>query len=391
MKTFNKIERNLAIQFSILVSLLILVCGAIYIYSDYLSVNYQTDRFLERDSTRILARIGSPLENLQNVPSERDRSRIRILDTEGGVIYSGEIFNDFAQSISLREFETVYFEGQSYRILTRPIIQSGQNIGILQLAEVEKVGSEDLTGKIGLLCAVIVAISFVTYLFGRFFAKRSLTPVHETLGRLEQFTQDASHELRTPLAIIGSSLDLAIKTENYKEGILSAKENLNRAAFLIESLLNVARLDKFAIELKPVDFSLALTQAIERYNQFAVQKMLKINTNIKTGVIVQGDKLVLSQLLGNLIDNAIKFNIPGGTIDIELQNDHFRIQNTGTVIKPEHLSKIYDPFFQADSSRSQEGFGLGLSIVKKTVGLHGWKIFVTSNQNSGTAFLIKFR
>jgi signal transduction histidine kinase len=225
---------------------------------------------------------------------------------------------------------------------------------------------------------------------GLYFARRSLIPVRETTERLEQFTQDASHELRTPLATIGSSLDLAIKTGKYKEGILSAKEHLTRASLLVERLLNIARMERFAIDLTPVTLSNVISQTISRYEDAAREKGIALESDIATGITVRGDEFLLSQLFGNLFDNALKFNVPNGRVDVMLNGDHFRICNSGPAIDTKDLSQIFDPFFQSDSSRSKEGFGLGLTIVKKIVDLHGWRISVDSSEDTGTQFTISF-
>jgi signal transduction histidine kinase len=387
---FKRVQRKLAIKFTIFVSLLLLVSGGIFIIADYVNGLFRVDGLLARDSAQILARIDAPIENVQRALTGRDISRARILTPEGKEVYVGGSFKSLDVPFSASKYVNVNFEEETYRIITVPITAGGQDIGFLQLSEREKIRPQDLMGKLGLFLLVALAISSITYLMGLYFARRSLIPVRETTERLEQFTQDASHELRTPLATIGSSLDLAIKTGKYKEGILSAKEHLTRASLLVERLLNIARMERFAIDLTPVTLSNVISQTISRYEDAAREKGIALESDIATGITVRGDEFLLSQLFGNLFDNALKFNVPNGRVDVMLNGDHFRICNSGPAIDTKDLSQIFDPFFQSDSSRSKEGFGLGLTIVKKIVDLHGWRISVDSSEDTGTQFTISF-
>jgi signal transduction histidine kinase len=387
---FKRVQRKLAIKFTIFVSLLLLVSGGIFIIADYVNGLFRVDSLLARDSAQILARIDAPIENVQRALTGRDISRTRILTPEGKEVYVGGSFKSLDVPFSASKYVNVNFEEETYRIITVPITAGGQDIGFLQLSEREKIRPQDLMGKLGLFLLVALAISSITYLMGLYFARRSLIPVRETTERLEQFTQDASHELRTPLATIGSSLDLAIKTGKYKEGILSAKEHLTRASLLVERLLNIARMERFAIDLTPVTLSNVISQTISRYEDAAREKGIALESDIATGITVRGDEFLLSQLFGNLFDNALKFNVPNGRVDVMLNGDHFRICNSGPAIDTKDLSQIFDPFFQSDSSRSKEGFGLGLTIVKKIVDLHGWRISVDSSEDTGTQFTISF-
>jgi signal transduction histidine kinase len=387
---FKRVQRKLAIEFTIFVSLLLLVSGGIFIIADYVNGLFRVDSLLARDSAQILARIDAPIENVQRALTGRDISRTRILTPEGKEVYVGGSFKSLDVPFSASKYVNVNFEEETYRIITVPITAGGQDIGFLQLSEREKIRPQDLMGKLGLFLLVALAISSITYLVGLYFARRSLIPVRETTERLEQFTQDASHELRTPLATIGSSLDLAIKTGKYKEGILSAKVHLTRASLLVERLLNIARMERFAINLAPVTLSSVISRTVSTYEDPAQKEGITIGADIETGITVRGDEFLLSQLFGNLFDNALKFNVPGGRIDVTLNSDHFQICNTGPAISAKDLSQIFDPFFQSDSSRSQEGFGLGLTIVKKIVDLHSWRIAVDSSEDTGTKFTVSF-
>jgi len=120
------------------------------------------------------------------------------------------------------------------------------------------------------------------------------------------------------------------------------------------------------------------------------ERGLVLTTSLAEGVTVEGDALLARQLVNNLMENAVKFNTPGGTVGVVLTADLLRVVNSGGVIAPEDLPHVFEPFYQADDSHSGRGFGLGLAIVKKIATLHGWRIDVASAPEQGTAFVVTF-
>jgi two-component system sensor histidine kinase BaeS len=96
-------------------------------------------------------------------------------------------------------------------------------------------------------------------------------------------------------------------------------------------------MEKFTIDLTPVTLSNVISQTISRYEDTAQKKGIAFQSDIETRITVRGDEFLLSQLFGNLIDNALKFNIPNGKIDVELKSDHFHICNTGPAISTKDL------------------------------------------------------
>jgi signal transduction histidine kinase len=195
------------------------------------------------------------------------------------------------------------------------------------------------------------------------------------MERLEQFTQDASHELRTPLAALLSSLDLALLSGEHREGILSAKQDVKDITVLVERLLELARLDGFAISRTSVDFSSLVEDAIEKFRPLAQEKGLTIEQSLQPDVTVVADTPLIRQVVTNLLSNAIKFSHKGsGPIFVRLTAQTLSIQDHGIGIAPGALSHIFDRFFRADPSRTEQGFGLGLALVRRILDLHGWTI-----------------
>ena len=210
------------------------------------------------------------------------------------------------------------------------------------------------------------------------------------MQRLEQFTQDASHELRTPLTILGTSIDLALKTQNYREGLISAKDDLNRLSFLTERLLELARIEKLMLQRSRIDLSDLISSCLEEYRPLAEEKGVEIKHALLSGVIVMGDATLLHHLIGNLMSNAVKFTESKGTVTVTLTRNVFKVSDTGVGISPAALPHIFDRFYRADQSRGSEGYGLGLALVKRIADMHKWNIHVESKEGKGTQFTVSF-
>ncbi len=120
----------------------------------------------------------------------------------------------------------------------------------------------------------------------------------------------------------------------------------------------------------------------------AAEKNITINAIVAANITVAGDTALLRQVIGNLLSNAIKFNTDKGRIDVTLGKDALKITDTGIGIAHAEQAHIFDRFYQADTSRANDGFGLGLALVKRIVDLHGWTITLASKENKGTTFTV---
>jgi signal transduction histidine kinase len=226
---------------------------------------------------------------------------------------------------------------------------------------------------------------------GLWFARRSLAPAERMFERLTQFTHDASHELRTPLAVINSELDLALRTGEHEKHIAAAKDELKVGAKLIDDLLGLADLDAATLDGRPVDLSRLVGREAERLAALAERKEVLLRTDIEPAVVVSADEGLAAQLVANLVGNAVKFTPPGGQVSVSLSKSSLRVSDTGPGIAPEDLPHIFERFYQADGSRSQEGHGLGLAISRSIAEVHGWRIRAESRPAHGATLTVHLR
>lgn len=386
---FKRISYRIALQFTAFVLGLFLVNGIIFLAADITNARRQTHYRLSRESLVVVRHLDdsrAPDLHLEDLPMPM-RDRVRFLNASGKTLYAGRFFSD-VPFVQEQGFSRMHIEEDDMSILTIPVMSDGKLKAYAQIAEMDRLRLGDLPLRALLYLIVSISVSALTFLVGIFFARRSLKPAEEMMMRLEQFTQDASHELRTPLAALNSSLDLALKTGKHQEGLRSAKDDVKDITVLVERLLELARIDKFVVMDDVIDFSALVTDTLEKYSIIIKEKGMTLESSIASGVMVRGDSALLKQVLSNLLMNAVKFNKPSGTVKVVLTKKELSVTDTGIGIAPSDIPNVFNRFFQADTSRAKEGFGLGLALVRRIVELHGWYIKAESTLGKGTAFRI---
>ena len=218
----------------------------------------------------------------------------------------------------------------------------------------------------------------------------------------QRFTSDASHELRTPMAVILTQTELALekdrKPEEYRRAFTVILRQGKRMQALIASMLDYTRL-----EMRPENYPLAdldfseLADSTVRDMALIRAKNIAVTAEIQPGVRIRGNQLLLERALQNLIDNAYKYGKEGGHIHVRLGNKDKKVilsvSDDGIGISSEDQSRIFERFYRADSSRSSRntyGAGLGLSMVRKIMEIHGGSVSVESVPQEGSTFFLLF-
>ncbi len=229
-----------------------------------------------------------------------------------------------------------------------------------------------------------------------------LVRLENSFRQQTQFTADASHELRTPLAVILSQCELALnRTRSNEEYILtigSCRKAAERMQHLITGLLTLARADagKLELNLTAADLNSLAADAISLLAPLAQERSIALQLQ-GSAVICQVDRERVSQVMLNLIQNAIYYSQPGSevmvTTAVEAAKALFRVADNGIGIPPEALPFLFDRFYRVDASRSRsdetqlrQGSGLGLAICKSIIDAHHGTISVDSQVGRGTVF-----
>ena len=211
-----------------------------------------------------------------------------------------------------------------------------------------------------------------------------------------EFSANVSHELKTPLqGIIGSAELLEsgmVKPEDTLRFVGHIRKEASRLVNLIEDIIRLSQLDEgVKLPTEAVDM-LALTEDVkDTLATSAAEKNVRIDVT-GNGFTINGVRRMLQEILYNLCDNAIKYNVPGGSVTICVENNRLVVSDTGIGIPAEHKDRIFERFYRVDKSHSKAsgGTGLGLSIVKHAAAYHKAEIHLESNPGKGTTISIQF-
>ncbi|MEI7905448.1 MAG: ATP-binding protein [Candidatus Firestonebacteria bacterium] len=227
---------------------------------------------------------------------------------------------------------------------------------------------------------------------------------NELLGRLDeaftsrqQFTQDIAHELKTPLTIIRGQIDVAAKrtrsSGEYKQILNSTLDEVNRISGIVENLLILSRFEnrEIRLESKPVDLFLSSATVVKHMKVLADKKDITLSFSGESAII-KADERYLLRLVSNLVDNAIKYTGKKGRVAVSVQNKGNKavliVKDNGIGMAKNELGPIFNRFYRVEKSRSKEGHGLGLSIVRSVVEAHKGRIIVKSAPGKGTCFTV---
>lgn len=218
----------------------------------------------------------------------------------------------------------------------------------------------------------------------------------------QEFLSNVSHELRTPLtsiiAFVETLEDGAIEDEANNRRFLSViRKNAERMHHLIDDILELSSIEAgtILIEQKSVAVANLVDDIFVNLSGKAESRNVKLQNNIEKDKTVWADKARLEQMLTNLIDNAVKFNREGGTVEVNLSETDktylISVSDEGEGISGEHLPRLFERFYRTDRARSREigGTGLGLAIVKHLARLHEGEVSVTSTLEKGSTFTIE--
>src|SRR5881392_2393931 len=329
--------------------------------------------------------------------------------------------------------------GKSFALTTRRAVANGQQFTI-QVAQ-DRSSDEQVERRFGILALVVLSGSILaSVLIAIPVTRRGLRPLEEmklslerigpthlnervasakwprelqpmaiafdemlkrlddSFTRLSQFSADLAHELRTPIANMLGEAQVALSRDRssaeYRETIESSVAECERLSRIVDNLLFVARVDaaREPIARKQFDARAAVEKIAAFYQTVAEDHHVTISCSGNGQIYADPD--LFERAVGNLLDNALRFTPEHGSIDIALSknNSDFQVavSDSGCGIAPEHLPRVFDRFYRVESSRSSDGAGLGLALVKSIVELHGGSATIQSELNRGTIVVLRF-
>ena len=215
-----------------------------------------------------------------------------------------------------------------------------------------------------------------------------------------EFSANVSHELKTPLTSISGFAELlksgVVAKEDVRDFASSIYDEAQRLIRLVEDIIRLSALDETDLpgEMAPVDLYQLAQQQVRRLEAEAEKRQVEVSV-LGGSAVVTGNASVLGEMIYNLCDNAIKYNHPGGTVDVVVmtgEETKLLVRDTGIGIPLESQNRVFERFYRVDKSHSKDvgGTGLGLSIVKHGAQLHNAKLMLESTEGKGTTITVRF-
>jgi signal transduction histidine kinase len=277
--------------------------------------------------------------------------------------------------------------------LTRSILESriDQNVSQAIIDNAQDI----LLNWFLIINAIII---FIIVILGFLLTHKTLEPIKINMQKQKRFIADASHELRTPTAVIISGLEVTLNNKKLdfsiaKKTLEDTLEEMREFSKLSNNLLDISKYDTSTnIEYEPININILIKDIIEKNKNLALSKKIKIETKIESEATIQGNKIEITRVFYNILDNAIKYTSDEGSVNISdkiISNKYvLTITDSGVGISKEIINKIFDPFFRGDVSRNTSGAGLGLTLSKKIIENHKGTISIKSQINKGTSVII---
>ncbi len=407
---------------------------------------------LEADTMDLASTFKNLMKVRNDIPLARPRShKFALADNDSIILDENSIANldsilyrmpveEEEADTDTSSFSTINYNGTQYRVFITPLSKSDlDSYDLIVITTLDKL-FESLLQLRWLLMMIAPAALALSGIVGYFVARRALQPVSEITGaaakisvdnlkqrvpvgksqdelaklaatfnrmieRLEstfqsqqRFIADASHDIRTPLTVIQTELELLKSSENLqyktKHSIDVCLCEVNRLTVLTESLLLLARADARQLSLNRSEVRLdeLVFECVKQLNNLAKQKGVVFQLDIDSAIELRADDQLLKRVFMNATENAIKYSVNDNRVLIHVTQVNssaiVEINNQGKPIPVDVLPIVFERFKRGDSSRSTDGFGLGMSIIKTLTELHGGRVTIESDEATGTTLKI---
>ena len=319
-------------------------------------------------------------------------SRGELIAASGGYfdLSDREYLQEIVNSALLSDGETGELEEQELRYL-KSVSPMGLTIVFSDTTTESSTMRHLIYSCLGIFLVSTVVFLGISILLSHWVIK----PVATAWDQQRQFVADASHELKTPLSVIMANAELMQGEDTGEEERATYAGNILGMAYqmrsLVANMLEMARVDNGAVKMNftSVDFSQLVSDAVLSFQLLYEEKGQGLQCEAADGIAILGSEQHLYQVMDVLLDNALKYSAPGGTVRVELHKTGSRcllsVESPGEPISREDLKNIFKRFYRADRARAMNGsYGLGLSIAESVVEAHKGRIWAESENGRNT-------
>lgn len=232
-----------------------------------------------------------------------------------------------------------------------------------------------LTGSLAVLALIVI------------FSGRIVKPVSESYEKQKGFITDAGHEIKTPITIIDADAEVLEMELGENEWLQDIRKQTRRLGDLTNDLIYLSRMEEENMKLQTIEFPISdlVSETAQSFQALAKTQSIDFAVNIEPMLSLNGDEKAIGQLVCILLDNALKYSDKNGKVSLLLKKQGktvvLQVHNTAENVTKEMLSRLFDRFYRADTSRSSStgGYGIGLSIAKAVVTAHKGRIVASSS------------
>lgn len=296
---------------------------------------------------------------------------------------------DYAKEVLAKGKHSGYYKGFKYMVENT---DKGKLIAFVDVVKDFDVFYSNLGNSVIISLLVLGLVTFFSYVL----SKKAVAPMVQAYEKQNAFITDASHELKTPLAIIKTSADVLEMEGGESKWTGNIHKQVNRLNGLIGNLISLTKLEE-SDDLDKLDFSFSdvLNDCITDVKDYALSLDKNIVTDIEDGISFKGNEKLIRQVIGILLDNAIKYAKENSDINVRLTKQNkkivFTVENEADNLEIKNYNILFERFYRADSSRNSKtgGYGIGLSIAQSIVLKHKGKISADSFDGEKIVFTVK--
>ena len=412
---FDSVRTRLTLWYAAVLALSLIVFALLIYYAVSATFHKRQDESLRSTAQTVASAYVEEFEEQHSVAKAGEvvlseltfpNHYVEVLERTGQPIASSR---NLTRTIAIPAFTLEETRARNYGVVTVDGLRAAvvplaadQDLGFAVVAEPLSVIDEGLRQLRRDFFAGVPLILLLASLGGYFLARKSLAPIAFMINEQQRFIADASHELRTPLAVLRGETEIALAKQRtldeYQESLSLIQEEAERLSRIVEDLFLLARqpIETPAVLSKErVSLNDAVRDCARAAQVLATRKGVRLTTENNSALIdLNGDKELIARMILNLLDNAVKYTPAGGEISLALTrqngNAEIVVRDTGVGIPEQDRQRVFDRFYRVDKARSRAlgGAGLGLSIVRWIVEVHGGEIHIDSAPGRGSTFTV---